>query len=300
MNVAIIGTGLIGASIGLALRRHTTNIVGWDRRRAHAREAKRRGAIDEVAGSLGDAVRGAALVVLAAPLPEILKMLPRVLRMARPGALVIDVAGLKVPVMREAERALRTGRTKVRHTTFPLFVAGHPIAGSERSGPAAASGDLFRGRAFALFAPPQAGRERARKAAERFVRRLGAQPVWLGPSEHDRLIAATSALPQLAAVALAAACLDAGGPFAGEVAGTGFADATRLADSPFSVWKANLFGNLSNVRRALLALERRVSMLRKALAGENERALARLFSAGAAGRRRILQRARRKTVPTHR
>jgi prephenate dehydrogenase len=295
VSVAIIGTGLIGASVGLALRRRTTNIVGWDRRRAHARDAKRLGAIARVAHSLDEAVGEADIVVLAAPLPEILKMLPRVLRMARPSALVIDVAGLKVPVVREAERTLRR-----RGMPPATFVAGHPIAGSERSGPSAARGDLFRGRAFALFAPPQAGRERARKAAERFVRRLGAYPVWLGPAEHDRLIAATSALPQLAAVALAAACLDAGGPFGGEIAGTGFADATRLADSPFSVWKANLFGNLSNVRRALLALERRVSMLRKALAGENERRLARLFTAGAAGRRRILQHARRKTVPTHR
>ncbi|HXM18857.1 MAG TPA: prephenate dehydrogenase/arogenate dehydrogenase family protein [Candidatus Tumulicola sp.] len=304
-SIAIIGTGLIGASLGLALRRKSSAIVGWDRKRANAREAKRRGAITRIAASLEDAVRDAAVVVLAAPLPEILKMLPRVLRMARSSALVIDVGGLKVPVVREAERALRRqSRTKVRHTTArarnAYFVAGHPLAGNERSGPGAARADLFQGMPFALYAPAQPERASARRAAERFVRRLGAKPVWVPPAEHDRIVSVTSALPQLASTALALAWRDAGGPAAGKLAGPGLRGATRLADSPFLVWKASLLGNRGNVRRALLALKRRVDMLAKALNGRHERQLAQLFAAGAGARRRILQPARRKTAATHR
>jgi len=295
-SIAIIGTGLIGASLGLALRRKSSAIVGWDRKRANAREAKRRGAITRIAASLEDAVRDAAVVVLAAPLPEILKMLPRVLRMARSSALVIDVGGLKVPVVREAERALR----RQSRTARPLFVAGHPLAGNERSGPGAARADLFQGMPFALYAPAQPERASARRAAERFVRRLGAKPVWVPPAEHDRIVSVTSALPQLASTALALAWRDAGGPAAGKLAGPGLRGATRLADSPFLVWKASLLGNRGNVRRALLALKRRVDMLAKALNGRHERQLAQLFAAGAGARRRILQPARRKTAATHR
>ena len=295
-SIAIIGTGLIGASLGLALRRKSSAIVGWDRKRANAREAKRRGAITRIAASLEDAVRDAAVVVLAAPLPEILKMLPRVLRMARSSALVIDVGGLKVPVVREAERALR----RQSRTARPLFVAGHPLAGNERSGPGAARADLFQGMPFALYAPAQPERASARRAADRFVRRLGAKPVWVPPAEHDRIVSVTSALPQLASTALALAWRDAGGPAAGKLAGPGLRGATRLADSPFLVWKASLLGNRGNVRRALLALKRRVDMLAKALNGRHERQLAQLFAAGAGARRRILQPARRKTAATHR
>ena len=296
-RIAIVGTGLIGTSIGLALRRRSrgVHIAGWDRARANAKSARLRGALTSVAASLGAAVAGADLIVLAAPLRAIEKLIPRVLAIAPSGTLVLDVGPLKERVAAIAGVALRSKyseRTAVRRKSEhrgALFVAGHPLAGSERHGPGAASADLFEGRPFALFAPEQTHRSLALRKAETVVRALGAVPVWLEPSAHDRAVASTSALPQLASIALALASWRMLGRNGPKLAGPGFDGATRLADSPFHVWEAALFENARNVRRALLALERHVAGLAKVLGRGDRRKMSNLFRQAAAARRRILE-----------
>jgi prephenate dehydrogenase len=279
-TVAVIGTGLIGASIGLAARASGFRVIGWDVRPSALRRAKARGAVDRVARSLQAAVESAQIVVLAAPLDAVLVQLTDVFRHARPGALVMDVAGVQAPVAARAARMLAKKRVVE-------FVAGHPIAGSERSGASAAAADLFDGRAFALYAPPQNGRTQAYAAAARFVKRLGAIPVRVTPRDHDEAVAALSALPQLASIALALASADSGGSRAPQLAGPGYRDATRLSLSRFAVWKPGLEANHRNVLRAVRALIKRVKAIEGALRRRDWPGLEKLFSASARERRRV-------------
>jgi prephenate dehydrogenase len=266
-TVAVIGTGLIGASIGLAARASGFRVIGWDVRPSALRRAKARGAVDRVARSLQAAVESAQIVVLAAPLDAVLVQLTDVFRHARPGA---------------ARAARMLAKKRVVE-----FVAGHPIAGSERSGASAAAADLFDGRAFALYAPPQNGRTQAYAAAARFVKRLGAIPVRVTPRDHDEAVAALSALPQLASIALALASADSGGSRAPQLAGPGYRDATRLSLSRFAVWKPGLEANHRNVLRAVRALIKRVKAIEGALRRRDWPGLEKLFSASARERRRV-------------
>jgi len=278
-TLAIIGTGLIGTSVGLALKERAPalKILGWDTSKASARTAKRRGAIDKIADSLRHAVATADCIVLAPPLEAVLKVLPLAIRAAKPQTFIIDVAGLKAPVLAVAARELRK-----RHD---LFVAGgHPLAGAERAGPANARADLFEQRPFVLCIPAQAAASGAiRKRARKFVRMLGGVPVELGAGVHDRIVAATSALPQLVACCLALAVRDVK-PLRNLV-GPGYQGMTRLAASPFGMWEASLSGNRRNVRRALAVFELRVRDLRRALEKADVRALRGVFEQASAARR---------------
>ena len=279
-TIAVIGTGLIGASIGLAARARGFAVIGWDVDLRALREARKHRAINRIAASLKEAVASADIVVLAAPLDEVMKQLPDVFAHARPGSLVMDVAGVKAPVSTRAA-SLLARRRDVR------FVAGHPIAGSERSGPAAAAATLFERRVFALHAPRQKMRTQAYAAAARFVRKLGALPLRIVPRDHDRAMAALSALPQLASIALALASGDSGAGNERGLAGPGYRDATRLAESGFAAWKPALAANLRNVLRSIRALSKRVHTLEVTLERGDWQALGRLFSAATRERRRV-------------
>jgi prephenate dehydrogenase len=278
-TIAIIGTGLIGASIGLAARNAGFSITGWDTSASTLRAARRRGAMHSSATSLEAAVTQATIVILAAPLDVVVRQLPEVFGFARAGALVMDVASVKGSVAKRAATLL--GRRRDIQ-----FVAGHPIAGSERSGPAASDAKLFKGRPFALYAPPQPSREQAYTAAARFVRKIGAVPVAVAPRDHDLAVAALSALPQLASVALVLA--SGSGAIKGHrLAGPGYRDATRLAESGFAMWKPVLEANRKNVLKSIRALGKRVETIERALRRRDWNALEKLFSAAALERRRV-------------
>lgn len=279
-TVAVIGTGLIGASIGLAARKRGYSVIGWDVHASALRRAKARGALDLIARSLRAAVESAQIVVLAAPLDVVLEQMPEVFDRAQPGALIMDVAGVKGPVAARAAKLIARKRDV-------YFAAGHPIAGSERSGASAAEATLLDGRAFALHAPPQKRRTHAYAAAARFVKRLGAVPVRVAPRDHDKAVAALSALPQLASIALALACADSGARRAPHLAGPGYRDATRLALSRFAVWKSGLVANLPYVRTAVRALAKRVEAIEESLRRRDWPGLEKLFSAAARERRRV-------------
>lgn len=282
MTVAILGTGLIGASIGLALRRRSRSyrIIGYDSSVVTLREAKRCGAIGKAARSRQEAIDGAEIVILAAPVSAIAGMIEEVIRQARPSALVMDVAGVKTRIVQKMRRR--------SNATGPALVTGHPLAGSQQSGPRHARADLFEGRPFALYAPPQRARARALANASRLVRNLGAYPVIVKPQEHDRIVAATSALPQLTSVVLALAVDALAGAKAAKLTGPGLESGLRLAASPYGVWRVALAENSANVRAALRHFDAYLHKIMRALARGDDRLLARSFAQAASSRLRVL------------
>jgi prephenate dehydrogenase len=240
-TVAVVGLGLVGGSIARGLTRAGWRVLGVDRA-GPLKAARAARAIARGFTALSDAARAADVVVLAAP-PQANRRILRALAVLDPRpAVVTDVGSVKAPICREARRLGLGG-----------FVGGHPMAGRERSGFAASSPDLFRGRTWVLVHAPEAAPQ-ARVVA-RMARALGARVRRLSAEEHDRAVAFVSHLPQLVAWALLDAARRDG--VAGrllDVAGPGFADMTRLAGSPRRLWDGILSENAAEVTRALRAL----------------------------------------------
>lgn len=195
--------------------------VGWDVAPAHVERALARGAIAKAMPSFEALADECDVLVLATPLDVTIALLGRLEASPPRAALVLDVASVKVPVA-AAGRNVRG------------FVATHPIAGSERSGPGAARADLFEGCAWTYDAA--APRERA-EAVEAFVRSLGARPLALANDEHDRTIALTSHLPQLTSVALGMLLDERSQAGLAPLSGSGMRSMLRLAASAWSVWR---------------------------------------------------------------
>ena len=257
-TVALLGTGLIGASIGLALRQRapSTEVIGADARPEAAELALSLGALTRTA-SLSESVAEADLVVLAAPLDAIPALLKIVGDAIAPGALVTDVGSVKGPLMRTAAEVLPP---TVR------FVGGHPMAGAAVGGAENADALLFENAAYVLT-PPEGVDDLRAFAPEALwlVQTLGARPVILDPARHDLIVATVSHLPQLLAVALVAEAADTGDDALGLAAG-GFRDMTRIAGSAFSMWGPILEDNQKSIIDLLDRFGGRLSALREAVA----------------------------------
>jgi prephenate dehydrogenase len=242
-TVAIVGTGLIGGSFGLALREAGFRgaILGVSSEGAIA-EAVAAGAIDR-GMPLAEAVPQADLVFLSQTIGRILDSLRHLDPLVRPGALVTDAGSTKCEIVDTASQ----------HLSRCQFLGGHPMAGKEKRGAASAGGDLFRGRPWVLT--PDEPAELETPAAREFrgwLNRIGARALVMDADEHDRIVSLTSHLPQLASTALAAALEErlgvAGRPVA---AGPGLMDATRLALSSYDLWRDILATNPGHIDRAL-------------------------------------------------
>ena len=273
-QVTIIGTGLIGGSLGLALkkRRLAGRIVGCDRAPVLER-AGDRGAIDSGTTNPVDAVRGSALVVLATPVLAILDHIERLGPVLASRTLVTDVGSTKAEVAKRAVKSF--GRTAGQR-----FVAGHPMAGKEQAGVDYADADLFEGAAW-LFTPLPRQNVHAGLCGEflHCVEKLGAKVAILDPVGHDRLCAWVSHLPQMISTALAATLVDEFGEDAPllDIGGRALRELTRISGSPYSMWRDIALTNKGNLGRALLKLEQRLAHIRenldtKQLAEEFERA----------------------------
>ncbi|NIA25124.1 MAG: prephenate dehydrogenase/arogenate dehydrogenase family protein [Gammaproteobacteria bacterium] len=222
-TAGILGTGLIGASIGLGLTAAGWNVVGWDPNPASLHAAHERGAVARMAASETDLVsEDLDLLVLAGP-P---KAVPVTLRSLSTDVLVTDVTGVKIPVI-----------TAGAH--LPHFVPGHPMAGRELSGPDAATPVLFRGATWILITDGADPDDMER--VEEIVRHLGANPVRMSAGEHDRAIAVVSHLPQLLASTLIAEAAAEIGDLS--LVGGGFRDLTRVAASDAALWSELLAAN---------------------------------------------------------
>jgi prephenate dehydrogenase len=251
-TVGIVGLGLIGGSLALAIRERwpQTIIVGVDRPEVLA-EAVTRGVIARGAANAGAlaAIEPAVdLVVLAAPVLQNITSLRELSGAAARPLLVTDVGSTKLSIVHAARDAIR--ETSNQHLTF---VGGHPVAGTAHAGLAHARADLFRGRPW-LFTPDAAATAGAQSALQKlqtFVSAIGAEPSTLDPAEHDRVMAYVSHLPQLASSALMRVAGEGVGPAGFSLSGGGLYDTTRLASSPATMWTDILASNAEHVGRAL-------------------------------------------------
>jgi prephenate dehydrogenase len=256
--VAILGTGLIGGSFGLALRKHfpDISIVGFDRTET-LRAALARGAVLEAAHELAAAVRGADLVYVALPIGATIEALPALAAATKDGALITDTGSTKAVICRAAKAAFAGGAH---------FLGGHPMAGKETSGIARADAELFSGARYALIGSEDDPDPRLRGFAS-LVHALGAASVWCDAETHDWAVGIVSHLPQLLAVALARVVQDetdeTGLPLS--LAGPGLQDMLRLAGSPYGLWRDVARTNTENIARALDRLEQAVDYLRTRL-----------------------------------
>jgi prephenate dehydrogenase len=280
VKTAVIGCGLIGGSLALALRRagRIGPVVGFDPR-AGAR-AKERGIVDEVAPSAGEAVRGAELVLLAVPVRATASVCEAMAPSLSPNALVMDVGSTKQEVLEAIERFLPHPER---------FVAAHPIAGTERSGPDAADAELFVGR-WCLLSPTAHTRPDALARARELWQAVGARVQEIDPEHHDRALCWVSHLPHVVAFALASAVGAAAerDPTLQGLSGGGFVDTTRIAASDPVMWRDVLLSNREALLEAMRSLDDELSALRRALAGSDAAALEQLIERARQGRRRVV------------
>lgn len=246
-QVSIIGMGLIGGSLGLALRRHgmARRVIGFSRHEKTVRRAIARGAVHDGDTELCPEWLGQSdLVVLAVPPDRVVPIAKQVAKLTKHSFLMTDAASVKAPIVQALEKALPR-RIK--------FVGSHPMAGSEKSGIEAARGDLFRGAACIVT---RTGRTdpKALQAVRRLWQRLGSRVVVMDPKRHDRLVAEISHVPHLVAAALMLMPEQQALP----LAGGGFSDATRIAVSDPVMWEQICRMNRKEI---LSALERLVTGL---------------------------------------
>ena len=308
-RVTILGTGLIGGSFALALKKYTTDIFihGWDRA-AVVNEAHGRRIIDcASSGSLKEALAGADLIYIALPIGATLDLLAEIARFASPNALVTDACSTKLRITQDAA-ALFSGGGR------PLFLGGHPMAGKELSGIAAADGDLFRDHPYALITEPSSDAALIATAAEaaavadavsaevsfavapripgeplppqqkdqpesdprvaafvKILEKLGARPMWIGAQQHDYAVGLASHLPQLAAVALASFLYDRldENGLPITLAGPGLRDSLRLAGSSYTLWRDIVLTNREILSASLDLFARRIDELRERLASRD-------------------------------
>ena len=221
-RVAIIGLGLMGASLGMALREcgAAREVVGYDAAPGVAERAQERGAIDSACASLAEAVVGSDLVVLATPLLAMRDLLAEVAPLLAPETVVTDLGSAKASVVSWADALLPAPGQ---------FVGGHPMAGSEQSGVEAARPDLYHGATWLLTPTPRTS-PAALQTVEQIVAALGAHRERLSLKQHDRAVALASHLPLIAASALTLAVAQSpGAPGAFAFAAGGFRDTTRVA-----------------------------------------------------------------------
>jgi prephenate dehydrogenase len=261
-QATIIGTGLIGGSIGLSLKKHhlANTIVGCDRAPVLER-AEHMGAIDTGNTNPADAVHGSDLVVLATPVLPILDLIDRLGPALPASTLVTDVGSTKTEVVLRAAKAF--GRRAGQR-----FLAGHPMAGKEHAGVEFADAELFQGAAW-LFTPLPGQNVHTGACGEfvRAVEELGARVAVLNAAEHDRFCAWISHLPQMISTALAATLVDEFGPDAPvlDIGGRALREMTRIAGSPYSMWRDIAITNKKNIADAMHKLEQRMAHIRENL-----------------------------------
>ncbi|MDX6595878.1 MAG: prephenate dehydrogenase [Solirubrobacterales bacterium] len=274
-RVAVVGTGLVGTSIAMAAVRAGDLATGWDADPAAAARAAERGGFT-AAPTLLEAVRAADLVIVATPIATLAEMAAQTLE-AAPGAVVTDAGSVKGPVVAEV------ARLAPRHVA--RFVGGHPMGGSERSGPDHASASVVDDIVWVLTPGPGTD-PAAVDRLEGWVRSIGARPVRMDAARHDRLVGFVSHLPQVAATALMGLVADeeADEPEILLLAAGGFRDLTRLAASNPGLWSEILLSNREAIVAAIDLYVARLTGLRDLIGGARAEEVRAAFAAAKAAR----------------
>lgn len=266
-HVSILGVGLLGGSLGLALRQRglAARVTGHVRRAESVAAVLAAGAADAATTDLAAAVRGAGLVVLCTPVAQMGGLVRALAPHLAPGAVVTDVGSVKASVLAAVEAPL--------HAAGARFVGGHPMAGGEKTGVGAARAGLFDGAVCVVTPTPQTD-PAAAEVVRGLWRGVGARVLDLAAEEHDALVARTSHLPHALAFALARYVLDpAAPPWQAQLCATGFRDTTRIAAGSPALWRDILLANRAHVLAALDGLGAQLAELRAAVAAEDAAAV---------------------------
>ncbi len=265
-RIAILGTGLLGTSVGLALRAagFKGSIVGWNRGAEGAQLALAAGAIDSIATDPLEAARASQVVLLAVPIYATLDFMEKLAPVLGSEHLVTDVGSTKGQICAAAARRYNTPERAA-------FLPGHPMAGKERGGAALGDPELFRGAVWLFTDDPEA--QRSPHSAElvkgwrEWVAAMGSKTLDLDPARHDELVGWVSHLPQFVATALSALLEEEVGdaPELKDVGGRALREMTRLGASPYSMWRDIAYTNTEAVQAAIFALEQRLAHLRENL-----------------------------------
>lgn len=265
-RVGIIGLGLMGGSLGMALRagRFCRSVVGSARREDTRRQAVALRAVDEAFSDEAEAARSSDLIVLATPVRTIMRQVRQLGPIAPPGAVLIDLGSTKqeiVAVMADLPRHVQA-------------IGGHPMCGKERAGIEAASADLYRGAVFCLT-PLESTSAETLELAQELARAVGARPLVVEARRHDALVAAISHLPYVMAAMLTATAGEAAADdeLTWRLAASGFRDASRLAGSDVDMMLDILLTNRQNVARLARRAAGRMDALAAAIEGSDEAAL---------------------------
>ncbi len=277
-KITIIGIGLLGGSIGLAVKRRrlAREIAGFVRRPASLKDCEKTGAVDYATTDLLAAVSNADLVILCTPLsqmrPRVLEMLPALKR----GAIVTDVGSVKTSVVRELESPVAKAGGH--------FVGSHPMAGAEKTGVGAARADLFVN-AVCVVTLTKKSNAAAVRGVEAFWKSLGARTLRLMPEQHDALVSRSSHLPHIVAAALANLVLDPARPeFQSALCANGFRDATRIASGSPEMWRDIALANRKNLARSLDAFVAELQKFQRVLKKSDAKAVSNFLETAKARR----------------
>lgn len=263
-DIAILGTGFMGASLGLAIKKihPESKITGYDINEANLKKALEMGAVDSLAADLKSACDGKSFVILASYVATILNMLPQVAEHVPKGCLVTDLGSTKNLIVSRAAECFPSGK---------FFVGSHPMRGSTSSGPKQANGDILNGACCYVVIGEKTDMAAAADIVL-FWKSLGARPVIVRPDRHDELTAFSSHLPHLASVAMSLTgeeLLDEDMNYINAIVGKGFKWSTQTAKSPTDMWIGVAKTNRFNIINGLRSLKKNIGELSRALENED-------------------------------
>jgi len=271
-KIALIGVGLLGGSLGLAIkqRRLAPSVLGYVRRPASVSECEMLGVVDRAAVDLKAVVNDADLVVLCTPLGQMKELAERMAADLKPGALVTDVGSVKAPVVQALEPIFAQARAE--------FVGSHPMAGAEKTGAAAARADLFV-KAVCAVTPTASSNAEAVSRIEDFWRSVGAVPLRISPDLHDDFVSRSSHLPHVVAAELSNYVLSPVHPKEqAMLCANGFRDSTRIASGSPEMWRDIALANQRNLARVLGVFIEDLQEFRLALEKDDRKAIEEFFN----------------------
>jgi prephenate dehydrogenase len=270
-KITIVGVGLLGGSVGLAVRRQglAGEVAGYVRSEKGVADCEKFGATDYATTDLLAAVSQADLVILCTPLAQMRLLVEQFLPALKPGAIVTDVGSVKADVVRELETLIKKSGAH--------FIGSHPMAGGEKTGVAAARANLFE-KAICVLTPGKKSAAGAVRKLERFWKSLGARILKLDAAQHDELVARSSHLPHVVAAALAGLVLDPRRPAQqAALCATGFRDTTRIASGSPEMWRDITLANRKNIARSVDAYLAELKKFQTAVKASDAKAVEKFF-----------------------
>jgi len=273
-KITIVGVGLLGGSLGLAIKKHSLadEVAGYVRRAASIAECKKANAVDLCTQDLQEAIADADLIVLCTPLAQMLPLLKEMRPAIKRGAIITDVGSVKTTVVKELETVVAKSGAH--------FIGSHPMAGAEKTGVGAARAELFSN-AMCVVTPTKRSNSKAIKAVEEFWKAVGARVLRLTPELHDELVSRSSHLPHVAAATLANLVLDPAHPKSQPLlCANGFRDTTRIASGSPEMWRDIAMANRKNLDKVLGAFIRDLKKFQAVLKKGDDKAAENFFQTG--------------------